>query len=185
MVGLKSHKDSAKVLEARNIRCRSFRCYLCQKKFNTTRKLNIHFKETHEGLDCEECGKGFNSPLSLKKHSYMHSACKYPCNVCGKKFPFPSQRTLHMNSHSDIRHSCTKPGCDSLFTRESDLRLHLELHDKEPIKCNTCGYSNPDIRNVRQHERTHTDEEPYQCRKCPKTYKFAMQCKRHEQKCDG
>ena len=90
-LGIKVHRDTAAVEELKKQCTHKFKCYLCKQVYSTTKALNKHFKLEHGGLDCEECGKGFSSPLSLKKHSYMHKLCSHPCRHCDKKFPFKSQ----------------------------------------------------------------------------------------------
>ena len=164
-------------------RNRTFKCYLCGEQFGSTRKMNVHFKIDHEGLDCIECGKGFNSPLSLKKHSCIHKLCNFNCTRCEKTFPFRSQRDFHEKVHDKLRFACTRESCSSSFTRESDSRHHVELHDSDPIKCKHCDYTNSDIRNVRQHMRKHTGDKPYKCARCGKDFKYSMQKKCH--KCEN
>ena len=79
-VGLKTHRDMEAVKEGNKKRSRNFKCFLCGECLSSTRKLNTHFKIDHEGLDCLECGKEFNSPLLLKKHSYIHKLCNFKCS---------------------------------------------------------------------------------------------------------
>ena len=180
-IGLKHHKDAAMIQQVKKTRKRVFKCYLCEKRFPSTRELNKHFKKDHYGLDCETCGREFNSPLSLKRHSYIHGTLAFPCGYCNKSFPFKSERDTHENVHTKaLRFPCNRSGCSSSFSRESDLKLHIELHDAVPLKCSKCEYSNPDIRNLRQHERVHSDVKPYKCLKCEQSFKFAMQRKWHE-----
>ena len=162
---------------------RTFKCYLCREQFGSTRKMNVHFKIDLEGLDCLECSKDFNSPLSLKKHSYVHKLCNFNCTRCEKTFPFKSQRDFHKKVHDKLQFSCTRESCGSPFTRESDLRHHVKLHNSDPIKCKHCDYTNTDIRNVRQIMRKHTGEKPYKCTRCGKDFKYSMQMKHH--KCEN
>ena len=114
-VGLKTRKDTDKVKEGNMKSNRTFKCYLCGEQFGSTRKMNIHFKIDHEGLDCIECSKGFNSPLSLKKHSYVHKLCNFNCTRCKKTFPFKSQRDFHEKVHDKLRFSCTRESCWQLI----------------------------------------------------------------------
>ena len=135
-VGIKAHKDEAEV-HAGNARRRNFKCYLCKKTFGLARELNSHFKVNHDGLDCDTCEKEFYSPLSLKKHLYVHCNLAYKCSRCEKSFPF--------KVHDNLCFICEKEGCGKSFSRESDLKLHHELDDAVPIKCKHCEYQNKDI----------------------------------------
>ena len=147
-VGIKIHRDMATAAELKKQCTRKFKCYLCQAIHPTEKALNQHFKAKHGGLDCADCGKGFSSPLSLKKHSYMHKLCSHSCHHCDKTFPFKLQRDFHENVHTTPRFYCTRSGCKSSFMRDSDLKLHQAMHDAEPLHCPDCNYSNPDIRNL-------------------------------------
>ena len=180
-VGIKVHKDVDAETAHKYSRICTFQCPLCGSKHQSTRGLNLHFKTTHDVLHCKECGKGFQSLLSLKKHTYIHSDCKHVCNTCDRRFPFRSQLVSHMISHNNSDHfKCDSKNCESSFECESDLKLHLQVHDATPIKCSHCAYENKDIRNVRQHEQVHDDTKPYRCGKCGKRFKFAMQRIRHQ-----
>lgn len=106
-IGLKAHNDAVMIKEAKKYRKRVFKCYLCLERFSSTKRLNHHFKVWHNGLDCEVCGWEFNSPLSQKKHSYVHGSCPHVCGFCGKRFPFKSERDIHENSHTKtLRFAC-------------------------------------------------------------------------------
>ena len=179
-VGIKMFKDKD-IEQAKSAACKcAFRCFLCGSKFATAKELNTHFCNTHDELICQDCGKGFTSPLSLAKHRYVYKACTHSCGYCERKFPFKSQKDLHETIHTNTeRHKCTVKDCTSSFGCESDLKLHMVVHKTPPIKCDFCEYTNKDIRNVRQHSRVHSDVKPYKCERCPKRFKFVMQHKRH------
>ena len=125
-VGLKTHHDTAAVIACNKKRLRNFKCYLCGESFTSTQSLNTHFRINHEGLDCIECDKAFNSLLSLKKHSYIHKLCTLKCSRCEKMFPFKSQRDFHKKVHDNLCFTCTRELCDSSFSQEGDLRQHME-----------------------------------------------------------
>ena len=176
-VGLKNHKDSKQEQKAKG---RKYTCLLCGVKTDGTRGLNNHFKNTHDALACPSCSKEFYSPLSLAKHCYVHRNLDYPCGHCKRCFYFKSQRDSHEKIHTDkTRYACKRQKCTASYSRQSDLKAHIAMHDMDPLKCDYCNYSSVDKRNVKQHERTHTDEKPYQCRICEHRFKFMMERSRH------
>ena len=97
-VGIKLAKDAKITKSAQK---RFFTCFLCGHKSGNTRDLNHHFKNTHDALKCADCDKEYYSPLSLKKHQYMHKDLDFACGHCDQKFPFKSQRDGHKRIHTD------------------------------------------------------------------------------------
>ena len=115
-VGIKAHKNVDADLSCKYSRIRTFQCPLCGSKHQSTRDLNQHFKATHDMLWCKTCRKGFQSPLSLKKHTYVHTDCKHACHTCKRNFPFKSQLDSHLLSHSNPdRFKCDRKNCNSSF----------------------------------------------------------------------
>ena len=111
----------------------------------STKELNHHFKNIHDVLKCMDCDKEYFSPLSLKKHQYIHKDLVFACGHCDQKFPFKSQRDGHERIHTDkTRHHCSRLKCTSSFGRLSDLKSHEAKHDQPPIKCQYCDYENTD-----------------------------------------
>ena len=86
-VGLKTHHDTDAVRAYNKKKNRNCKCFLCGDSFASTKLLNNHFRINHEGLDCIVCDKEFISPLSLKKHSYIHKLCTFNCSRCDKVLP--------------------------------------------------------------------------------------------------
>ena len=83
---------------------------------------------------------------------------------------------------------CMSSKCRKWFKIESSLKKHVLTHDGVMHKCKAkkgCDYENIDIRNVRAHEKTHSDEKAYGCDKCGETFKYWMQMNRHfkDKKC--
>ena len=77
------------------------------------------------------------------------------------------------------RPQCFRPKCGKRFKRESELNAHLIAHNKKVYKCEECAYSNTDPRNLRAHQRRHSDKKPFLCPKCGKGFKWVQQRKRH------
>ena len=153
-------------------------CFLCGDKFPSTKTYNTHFKSMHDGLTCRDCGCDFNSPLSLKKHSYTHKDLDFKCRHCEKQFPFRSQMLQHQSTHDPaIQFYCAKENCMRSYSHTSDLKLHVEQQHtaSTSFRCTHCDYTSKDIRNLRQHELVHSEVCPYTCSKCNKSFHFSMQ----------
>ena len=121
-IGTKLPKDAGIIKIAQK---RQFTCFLCGHKAGSTTDLNHHFKNTHDILKCTDCHKEYYSPLSLKKHWYVHKDLDFACRYCEQKFPFKSQRDGHERIHTDkTRHHCSRPKCTSSFGWLSDLKSH-------------------------------------------------------------
>ena len=99
---------------------------------------------------------------------------------CGKGFHFESQLREHLRVHqAQGDWTCFRPKCGKRFKRESELNAHLIAHNKKEYKCDECAYSNTNPRNLRAHERRHSDKKPFLCPKCGKGFKWVQQRKRH------
>ena len=75
----------------------TFKCSKCDTHTSSLKELNAHFIETHHQVNCDICGKGFNTPRSLRKHRYSHveEDSQFKCRSCDKMFPFESQLKSH------------------------------------------------------------------------------------------
>ena len=70
-------------------KCESSKCKACTSK---CRDINAHFRTVHmRKLKCKECKKIYDTPYSLKQHSYIHKNQQnhFSCKKCGQSFPSP------------------------------------------------------------------------------------------------
>ena len=76
---------------------RTFKCSACDTRTTSLKELNAHYIENHCQVNCDICGKGFNTPRSLRKHRYSHveEASQFKCRSCDKMFLFESQLKSH------------------------------------------------------------------------------------------
>ena len=170
--GLKRHRPAVKG-------CHCI-CSVCGLKFTSSTDYINHYSSVHPPLPCANCPKVFTNPLSLQKHQYHHVGKKYPCDVCNRQFPFNSQLRDHKKSHFQQKtHRCSFPNCNTTATHLYDLKKHERSHRRTSLKCPHCTYETTDTRNLKQHSRKHTGEEPYQCIKCKKRFKYSVQKTRH------
>ena len=164
-------------------RKRCFKCISCASTFETVSEYNHHYSQSHPMLACTNCGRYFNNPSSLHRHTYVHTKVEgvFLCTRCDKVFPFESQLKSHMYLHRKVSHfPCTY--CKRAFKREADRDAHELNHTGPVLKCQNCKYETRDKRYLKQHVRVHSAELKYKCVTCGKGFRFFQQKKRHEAK---
>ena len=161
---------------------RTIKCKMCSDSFTSVRNLNLHHKQDHGVVTCEECSKAFRTQSSLDKHMYTHKEQSFVCVACGDRFPFQSHLDQHMIKHVPNKLACPVKSCSKSFKGQGDLNRHIRTHKKGGWHhCAHCDYKNKDKRNVSSHMRVHLPkgEEPYVCTKCEKRFRFGTQYRRH------
>ncbi|KAK4170756.1 hypothetical protein QBC36DRAFT_341352 [Triangularia setosa] len=136
----------------------------CEEGFDSAGALRRHTEREHGQLRfwCDECAKetdedgeekrvGFTTLNLLKTHARTeHRACPF----CDKKIGRQSLLEEHMeNVHSgksveerkDV--PCNYPGCDSMFTRKSNMMTHYRsAHEGRKFVCGEVNtFNTPDI----------------------------------------
>ena len=159
------------------------KCPSCPKICGSTKERNEHHKEAHGKLTCAVCNESFDTPSALDKHKYKHVEQRFKCTDCNEVYPFESQLKEHRMKHRTKKSfQCMSAKCGKWFKIESSLKKHVLIHDGVMHKCKAkkgCDYENTDIRNVRAHEKTHSNDKAYGCDKCGETFKYWMQINRH------
>ena len=61
--------------------------------------------------------------------------------------------------------------CGKTFQHESNLQIHLKIHSPNALQCSFCGKKFARHSNLRQHRRVHTNERPFHCSYCSKSFK--------------
>ncbi len=105
---------------------------------------------------------------SGKKHYVYKRPYDYPCTVCGLKYRSQSELKYHMGKHTgELPYKCRK--CNKRYKTEEERDTHDKTSHRQYM-CEVCGYNARIPRDMRDHLRIHTQEKPFQCTQCDKTF---------------
>ena len=74
--------------------------------------------------------------------------------------------------------------CGKWFMRKWDLTLHLQTHEGKQHKWEYegCKDTTTTKKQLKEHQRRHTDDFPYECNICHKNFRYRSGLKRHRDK---
>lgn len=180
---------------------KKFVCADCNRTFRRLHQLNVH-RRIHTGEKpyvCQRCGAKFRHDSTLTMHiRTRHDHLKpFSCDGCQKKFG----RMSHLRKHQ--RNVCGRANargnniivckyCELIFGKRSDLKHHLFTCEKKPDRlergdlmttsifvCETCGKEFTRLYDFKRHQLSHTDEKPYHCPQCGKSFKERSSLNKH------
>ena len=153
---------------------------------------------TTDDLICDAQPKEVNDTLATRLDKETRSSDernnikpKRPCEctVCGLKCAKPCHLEVHMRIHTDEQpYSC--PVCHKSFRQAGNLNKHVRnVHKSDNLvevlpppddldrakirnsyECTVCGLRCASLSNLTVHSRIHTDERPYSCSMCNKSF---------------
>jgi uncharacterized C2H2 Zn-finger protein len=155
---------------------------------------NKRSKSTHKGSSirskktevmCEECGKLFSNPVSVKQHiTLVHRKIKFNCEFenCGRVFT----TQLHLSKHIAAFHKNTSTipchVCNKLFQSETELSAHVNVSHpdgyNEEYKCEICSQHLISYKVFQNHMKKHR-EAKYACEICDKKFTHKLHLTNH------
>jgi len=155
-----------------------------QKKFPQKRRRSRDPDKPLETFQCEKCLKVFKRREKLKLHMKVHSGLgkPYSCEICGKRFAWVDNVKKHIDTihyGQRVLHPC--PECDHKSVSKSALAMHINsVHRRVyAYKCQFCGVGIANLSSLQRHERTHTNEKPFPCPECSRSFRSKIELDDH------
>ena len=143
---------------------KSFQCKICNKLFDSERRLKNHLQMMHEKkgkFACDQCPKVYPFKFKLKQHVNIVHLGKIPTRRGGK------------------RYQCTQ--CKKSFTTKKSLKLHKRsFHEGKRYQCAQCDQSYAFPNDYRRHVRVkHEGSLTFRCELCDKNFTANFSLKMH------
>ena len=152
--------------------------------------LKTHIKTVHDEVrnhKCHHCGKSFVWGNGLKIHvESVHMKEKpYQCDICFKRFMSNFVEEHKRQVHEKIRYPCSH--CDSKFACKKYLQRHIDKEhngletDEKPYQCDLC-FKTFQSDFVEEHKRQVHGKVRYPCGHCDNTFVKKQSLKEHIKK---
>ena len=165
-------------------RSKKFKCEACDFTGYSRAAISIHYADSHPPCYCSNCGKVYSNPNALARHMYAHNPNKpFECADCDQTFSFESELAAHRMRHrTRPSFKCMFHTCNKEFRRMSELNSHVVVHSGKTHYCKKCDYSSNNPRQLRDHQRSHSETKRYKCKYCEERFKYTSGRIRHYEK---
>lgn len=162
------------------------RCDICGKELSNKYKLKRHVDETHSDkkVQCSDC-------LNWYSGSSLYIHLKKYCKGKSREVMPNQEREKLANSKGLITSQLRQPNegiqeqfhckvCNQSFLyTEGAIEKHAKLHSP-PYNCGVCQKGFYKSGHLKQHQIVHSDEKPYKCSFCSKSFKSKQPKINHE-----
>uniref|UniRef100_A0A671VQZ1 C2H2-type domain-containing protein n=1 Tax=Sparus aurata TaxID=8175 RepID=A0A671VQZ1_SPAAU len=129
---------------------------------------------------CTLCKRTYTDLRGLIRHERFHAGdLPFKCPKCPKAFSYASALALHDRTHTKEA-ACLCWDCGKGCKSTAALRIHrLCCHcgvDEKRFCCEHCGKA---YASLTRHHLTHTEERPYSCSECRKSFRSSSELKIH------
>lgn len=155
----------------------------CASIFTTVGRLKYHLENKHHEsqgeITCDECSVVFANLSDLKQHrNVQHTPRPFVCDICDRRSTSLSAlrahiRVVHLKLKTETK-AIACPICGKVFPSRDKMTKHRRIHFKEKLRdfiCPTCNVSFTSNDVLRRHLISHTEERPFKCLECEKTFK--------------
>ena len=105
----------------------SEQCLLCEKTFDSVKKLKAHITYAHKPFQCSICKLRLNTRLSLKQHAETHTGKSHRCDFCGNCYSREDTLRRHVKqAHSGSLHWFKCKYCGKAFNYKRSLHIHTK-----------------------------------------------------------
>ena len=154
------------------------KCVACDVAYTTYGKFEFHMKKHHHrALVCDDCGKRFTMPNTLKRHRLnYHTQFPKTCDDCGHYCATKEDFKAHLATvHGIGTQENTVPCeiCGKLLKSKLSLKTHIKYshtNKDQEYPCDQCGKVFGSKITLGNHLKTHTADMPYRCDECGNGY---------------